>query len=199
MEMKSSLQHSVKSFSRRNSSWTGFWRWTMKALKCQASTEQPHADPVDGWISPLIKFIKPGSGWSEEIPIIRMVISLSGLGANFRGFPISFDRNGETFTFCISERIGYLPLPDSFWKHESFSDSHIIKLLFQGIQFKLGFSFALVGKLKLLCLGALFDSEDSLKKSSRSRTPDLTTTKRSELIICLWSGRGDAGAPFVLI
>lgn len=85
---------------------------------------------------------------------------------------------------CIRERISYLPLPDSFWKHESRPDSHIIKLLFQGIQFKLGFGFALVGKLKLLCLGILFDSKDS-------RIPDLMAMKGSEMMICLWFGQGN--------
>lgn len=67
------------------------------------------------------------------------------------------------FQFCIDERIGYHARPDSFEKHESLSDSHIIKLLFWGIQFKLGLSSALVGEIELLCLRTLFDSGDSLR------------------------------------
>lgn len=67
------------------------------------------------------------------------------------------------FRLCIDERIGYHTCPDSFEKHESLSDSHIIKLLFWGIQFKLGLSSALVGEIELLCLRTLFDSEDSWK------------------------------------
>ena len=90
-----------------------------------------------------------------------------------------------SFQFCIDERIGYRARPDSFGKHESLSDSHIIKRLFWGIQFKLGLGSALVGEIELLCLSTLFDSEDSLRKSTRNKTPDLTTTGGSELMICL--------------
>lgn len=89
------------------------------------------------------------------------------------------------FQFCIDESIGYRTHPDSFGKHESLSDSHIIKWLFWGIQFKLGLSSALVGEIELLCLSTLFDSEGSLRKSSCNKTPDLTTTGGSELMICL--------------
>lgn len=113
--------------------------------------------------------------------------------SSFQWLPITFDRSEGSFffsfffflQFCIDERIGYRTRPDSFGKHERLSDSHIIKRLFWGIQFKLGLSSALVGEIELLCLSTLFDSEDSLRKSNRNKTPDLTTTGGSELMICL--------------
>lgn len=107
--------------------------------------------------------------------------------SSFPCLPITSLRSEEDFffQFCIDERIGYHARPDSFEKHESLSDSHIIKLLFWGIQFKLGLSSALVGEIELLCLRTLFDSGDSFKESSRNKTPDLTTTGGSELMICL--------------
>lgn len=123
--------------------------------------------------------------------IIRNIINVSGTRAHFSGFLsllIEAKRRGVFlffFQFYIDERIGYHTPPDSFGKHESLSDSHIIKQLFWGIQFKLGLSGALVGEIELLCLSTLFESEDSLKKSSRNKTPDLTTTRSHELMICL--------------
>ena len=109
--------------------------------------------------------------------------------SSFQWLPITSDRSEKSFffllQFCIDERIGYRARPDSFGKHESLSDSLIIKRLFWGIQFKLGLSSALVGEIELLCLSTLFDSEDSLRKSSRNKTPDLTTTGGAELMICL--------------
>lgn len=133
--------------------------------------------------------------------LIRNIINVSGIWANFSGSLSFLIETGEFFffQFCINERIGYRTLPDSFGKHESFSDSHIIKLLFWGIQFKLGLSSALVGEIELLCLSILFDSDYSLRKPSRNKTPDLTTTGGSELMICLWSDQGYAEVPFVLI
>lgn len=81
--------------------------------------------------------------------------------------------------FCIDERIGYHTCPDSFEKHESLSNSHIIKLLFWGFQFKCGLSSALVGEIELLCLRTLFDSAQ-FKESSGNKTLDLSTTGCSE-------------------
>lgn len=49
---------------------------------------------------------------------------------------------------------------------KALSDSHIIKLLFWGIQFKLGLGGALVGEIELLCLRIFFDSGDSGKELS---------------------------------
>lgn len=119
--------------------------------------------------------------------IIRNIINVSGTRAQFSGF-LSLLIEAERlffFQFYIDERIGYHTPPDSFGKHESLSDSHIIKQLFWGIQFKLGLSGALAGEIELLCLSTLFESEDSLKKSSCNKTPDLTTTRSHELMICL--------------
>lgn len=49
---------------------------------------------------------------------------------------------------------------------KALSDSHIIKLLFWGIQFKLGLGGALVGEIELLCLRIFFDSGESGKELS---------------------------------
>lgn len=73
---------------------------------------------------------------------------------------------------------------------KALSDSHIIKLLFWGIQFKLGLGGALVGEIELLCLRIFFDSGDSGKELSRNQkkkkpTSDLTRTGGSVLMVCL--------------
>lgn len=119
--------------------------------------------------------------------IIRNLINVSGTRAHFSGFlSLLIEAERHFFSqFYIDERIGYHTPPDSFGKHESLSDSHIIKQLFWGIQFKLGLSGALAGEIELLCLSTLFESEDSLKKSSCNKTPDLTTTRSHELMLCL--------------
>lgn len=96
--------------------------------------------------------------------------------------------------FCIDERIGYRTRSDSFEKHESLFNSHIIKLLFWGIQFKCGLSSALVGEIELPCLRTLFDSSQ-FKESIGNKTWDLSTIGGSEFMICLWSSQGDAQAP----
>lgn len=109
---------------------------------------------------------------------MRNIINVSAL-CSIQCPPIACDRNEEYSyfsipLFCIDESIGYRTGPDSFGKHESLSDSHIIKQLFWGIQFKLGLISALVGGKELLCLSTLFDSESILRESSRNKTQDLT-------------------------
>lgn len=61
--------------------------------------------------------------------------------SSFLCLPITF-REARTlffpfFQFCINEKKnGYHSQPELFEKHESLSDSHVIKQLFWGIQFK---------------------------------------------------------------